>query len=113
MYEIAPLLCLCPREEEDKEEVGESGHNKEDENNASSMRERDRDRDRDRETEFLPMISLLSQSAFILPAALVHTPITLFASLLSKTDYGLCVSSDLEQHLSLPPADRNYCSKRA
>jgi hypothetical protein len=42
MYEIAPLLCLCPQEEE--EEVGESGHNKEDENNASSMRERARER---------------------------------------------------------------------
>jgi hypothetical protein len=55
---------------------------------------------------------LLSQSSSILPAALVHTPTTLFASLLSKTDYGLCVSSDLEQHLSLPPADRNFCSKR-
>lgn len=59
------------------------------------------------------MISLLPQSASNLPAALVHTPTTLFASLLSKTDYGLCVSFDLEQHLSLPPADRNYCSKRA
>jgi hypothetical protein len=102
MYEIASLLCLCPEEEE--EEVGESGHNKEDENNASSMRERER--------VFLPMISWLSQSASILPAALVHTPTTLFASLLSKTNYGLCVSSDLEQHLSLPPADRNFCSKR-
>jgi hypothetical protein len=33
MYEIAPLLCLCPQEEQ--EEVGASGHNKEDENNAS------------------------------------------------------------------------------
>jgi len=53
MYEIAPLLCLCPQEEEE-EEVGESGHNKEDENNASSMRERARER------VFLPMISLLS-----------------------------------------------------
>jgi hypothetical protein len=74
--------------------------------------QRERERERERERVFLPMISLLSQSASILPAALVHTPTTLFASLLSKTDYGLCVSSDLEQHLFLPPADRNFCCKR-